>query len=141
MHMRKTFLLSLLVLFGTVTGWAQDSGKDKGLKQLNYETITDGANVAFQSVSTTNPLNWFQGAVPAADFGSIAVFVVESTGETAADGKTLYTLRQKAVEEASAYLQAPATGGDNVTGAATVILAMGAGKNAAKAILKMFEGK
>ena len=52
--MRKTFLLSLLVLFGTVTGWAQDSGKDKGLKQLNYETITDGANVAFQSVSTTN---------------------------------------------------------------------------------------
>ena len=32
-------------------------------------------------------------------------------------------------------------GGDNVTGAATVILAMGAGKNAAKAILKMFEGK
>lgn len=47
MHMRKTFLLSLLVLFGTVTGWAQDSGKDKGLKQLNYETITDGANVAF----------------------------------------------------------------------------------------------
>ena len=115
MHMRKTFLLSLLVLFGTVTGWAQDSGKDKGLKQLNYETITDGANVAFQSVSTTNPLNWFQGAVPAADFGSIAVFVVESTGETAADGKTLYTLRQKAVDEASAYLQAPATGGDNVT--------------------------
>ncbi len=32
-------------------------------------------------------------------------------------------------------------GGDNVTGAATVILAMGAGKNAAKAILKMLEAK
>ena len=32
-------------------------------------------------------------------------------------------------------------GGDNVTGAATVILAMGAGKNAAKAILKLLEGK
>ena len=30
------------------------------------------------------------------------------------------------------------SGGDSVTGAATVILAMGAGKNAAKAILKMF---
>lgn len=32
-------------------------------------------------------------------------------------------------------------GGDNVTGAATVILAMGAGKNAAKAILKMLAAK
>ena len=59
-----------------MVGWAQDSGKDLGLKQLTYSDITEGMQVAFQSVSSTNPLNWFQGAVAAGDFGEVVVFTV-----------------------------------------------------------------
>ena len=55
--MRKTLLLSLFVLFSAMVGWAQDSGKDLGLKLLKSTEITDGMQLAFQSVSTTNPLN------------------------------------------------------------------------------------
>lgn len=113
--MRKTLLLSLCVLFSTMVGWAQDSGKDLGLKQLTYSDITEGMQVAFQSVSSTNPLNWFQGAVAAGDFGEVVVFTVEGTGETAADGKTLYVLRQNAAEEGAAYLQTPSAAGADVT--------------------------
>ena len=122
--MRKTLLLSLCVLFSTMVGWAQDSGKDLGLKQLTYSDITEGMQVAFQSVSKTNPLNWFQGAVPAGDFGEAVIFVVEGTGETALDGKALYVLRQKSAEEGAAYLQMPDAAGANVS--------MGAKETAAK---------
>ena len=59
--MRKTLLLSLFALFSAMVGWAQDSGKDLGLRQLKSTDITDGMQLAFQSVSSTNPLNWFQG--------------------------------------------------------------------------------
>ena len=113
--MRKTLLLSLFVLFSAMVGWAQDSGKDLGLKLLKSTEITDGMQLAFQSVSTTNPLNWFQGAVAAGDFGESVIFVAEATGETAADGKALYVLRQKSAEESVAYLQMPAANNSDVT--------------------------
>ena len=113
--MRKTLLLSLFALFSAMVGWAQDSGKDLGLRQLKSTDITDGMQLAFQSVSTTNPLNWFQGAVAAGDFGESVIFVAEATGETAADGKALYVLRQKSAEESVAYLQMPAANNSDVT--------------------------
>ena len=113
--MRKTLLLSLFALFSAMVGWAQDSGKDLGLRQLKSTDITDGMQLAFQSVSSTNPLNWFQGAVAAGDFGESVILVAEATGETAADGKALYVLRQKTAEEGAAYLQMPAAAGSDVT--------------------------
>ena len=113
--MRKTLLLSLFALFSAMVGWAQDSGKDLGLRQLKSTDITDGMQLAFQSVSSTNPLNWFQGAVAAGDFGESVILVAEATGETAADGKALYVLRQKTAEESAAYLQMPAAAGSDVT--------------------------
>ena len=113
--MRKTLLLSLFVLFSAMVGWAQESGKDLGLKLLKSTEITDGMQLAFQSVSTTNPLNWFQGAVAAGDFGESAIIVAEATGETAADGKALYVLRQKTADESVAYLQMPAANNSDVT--------------------------
>ncbi len=113
--MRKTLLLSLFALFSAMVGWAQDSGKDLGLRQLKSTDITDGMQLAFQSVSSTNPLNWFQGAVAAGDFGESVILVAEATGETAADGKALYVLRQKTAEEGAAYLQMPATATSDVT--------------------------
>ena len=113
--MRKTLLLSLFALFSAMVGWAQDSGKDLGLRQLKSTDITDGMQLAFQSVSSTNPLNWFQGAVAAGDFGESVILVAEATGETAADGKALYVLRQKTAEEGAAYLQMPAAASSDVT--------------------------
>lgn len=113
--MRKTLLLSLFALFSAMVGWAQESGKDLGLKLLKSTEITDGMQLAFQSVSTTNPLNWFQGAVAAGDFGESAIIVAEATGETAADGKALYVLRQKTADESVAYLQMPAANNSDVT--------------------------
>ena len=98
-----------------MVGWAQDSGKDLGLRQLKSTDITDGMQLAFQSVSSTNPLNWFQGAVAAGDFGESVILVAEATGETAADGKALYVLRQKTAEEGAAYLQMPAAASSDVT--------------------------
>ncbi len=113
--MRKTLLLSLFALFSAMVGWAQDSGKDLGLRQLKSTDITDGMQLAFQSVSSTNPLNWFQGAVAAGDFGESVILVAEATGEAAADGKALYVLRQKTAEEGAAYLQMPAAASSDVT--------------------------
>ena len=113
--MRKTLLLSLFALFSAMVGWAQDSGKDLGLRQLKSTDITDGMQLAFQSVSSTNPLNWFQGAVAAGDFGESVILVAEATGETAEDGKALYVLRQKTAEEGAAYLQMPAAASSDVT--------------------------
>ncbi|CCY15426.1 unknown [Prevotella sp. CAG:755] len=58
----------MFALFSAMVGWAQDSGKDLGLRQLKSTDITDGMQLAVQSVSSTNPLNWFQGAVAGGGF-------------------------------------------------------------------------
>lgn len=114
--MRKRCLLSLLTLFCVLTGWAQVPGTDKGFTRVGAATITEGMNVAFQSISRTNPYNWFNGVGVADDFCSSSIFVVEATGEVAEDGETpLYRLRQKNAEAEVAYLQAPTAAAQDIT--------------------------
>ena len=114
--MRKSCLLSLLTLFCVLTGWAQVPGTDKGFTRVGAATITEGLNVAFQSISRTNPYNWFNGVGVADDFCSSSIFVVEATGEVAEDGETpLYRLRQKNAEAEVAYLQAPTAAAQDIT--------------------------
>ena len=114
--MRKRCLLSLLTLFCVLTGWAQVPGTEKGFTRVGAATITEGMNVAFQSISRTNPYNWFNGVGVADDFCSSSIFVVEATGEVAEDGETpLYRLRQKNAEAEVAYLQAPTAAAQDIT--------------------------
>lgn len=114
--MRKRCLLSLLTLFCVLTGWAQVPGTDKGFTRVGAATITEGMNVAFQSISRTNPYNWFNGVGVADDFCSSSIFVVEATGEVAEDSETpLYRLRQKNAEAEVAYLQAPTAAAQDIT--------------------------
>ena len=114
--MRKRCLLSLLALFCILTGWAQVPGTDKGFTRVGAATITEGMNVAFQSISRTDPYNWFNGVGVADDFCSSSIFVVEATGEVAEDGETpLYRLRQKNAEAEVAYLQAPTAAAQDIT--------------------------
>ena len=114
--MRKRCLLSLLTLFCVLTGWAQVPGTEKGFTRVGAATITEGMNVAFQSISRTNPYNWFNGVGVADDFCSSSIFVVEATGEVAEDSETpLYRLRQKNAEAEVAYLQAPTAAAQDIT--------------------------
>mgnify|MGYP001774827609 CR=1 FL=1 len=114
--MRKRCLLSLLTLFCVLTGWAQVPGTEKGFTRVGAATITEGMNVAFQTISSTNPYNWFNGEGAAGSFSSKSIFVVEATGNTAEEsGQPLYRLRQKNAEADVAYLQAPSTAATNIT--------------------------
>ena len=63
--------------------------------------------------------------------------LVDDSPELAVDKRGLIIVD----ENNKTNLETVYAGGDNVTGAATVILAMGAGKNAARAILKDLEGR
>lgn len=114
--MQKRCLLSLLTLFCVLTGWAQVPGTEKGFTRVGAATITEGMNVAFQTISSTNPYNWFNGEGAAGSFSSKSIFVVEATGNTAEEsGQPLYRLRQKNAEADVAYLQAPSTATTNIT--------------------------
>ena len=106
-----------MVLLCTLTGWAQIPGSDMGFKRIGPADIKDGMEIGLQSISSTNPYNWFQGEGAALSLSSKAVLVVEATGNYAADGTTpLYRLRQKNAESADvAYLQAPAATAENIT--------------------------
>lgn len=100
----------MLTLFCVLTGWAQVPGTEKGFTRVGAATITEGMNVAFQTISSTNPYNWFNGEGAAGSFSSKSIFVVEATGNTAEEsGQPLYRLRQKNAEADVAYLQAPST--------------------------------
>lgn len=100
-------------------GEADDSGRRKPIEIKGSEFIIDVDTVIISIGTSPNPL--ITSTTKGLDIDKKKCIVVDEMGQTSREGVF--------------------AGGDAVTGAATVILAMGAGKSAAKAIDKYLKDK
>lgn len=97
-----------------VLGEPDEKGRRRPIEMENRDYVIDVNSVIMAIGTSPNPL--IKNTTPEIKFSSRGCIIVEDTGKTSKNG--VYA------------------GGDVVTGAATVILAMGAGKTAARAIDK-----
>ena len=102
-----------------VLGEPDERGRRRPVEIENSEYVIDVDCVIMAIGTSPNPL--IKNTTPDIKVSDKGCIIVEETGKTSKDG--VYA------------------GGDTVTGAATVILAMGAGKIAGKAIDKYLKGK
>ncbi len=100
-------------------GEPDESGRRKPVVKPDSEFVLDVDSVIMSIGTSPNPL--IKSTTKGLDTNSHGCIVTQENGETSRTG--VYA------------------GGDAVTGAATVILAMGAGKNAAHSILEYLENK